>query len=65
MPRVLKLRELTIPLSRSLFISMPPTDFDVLEAVARGVREDPRPFGGVQLVLSGGAWHQRRYAGVS
>jgi ATP-dependent DNA helicase PIF1 len=29
------------------------SDFDVLEAVARGVRENPSPFGGVQVVLSG------------
>lgn len=28
-------------------------DFDLLEAVARAVRGDPRPFGGIQLVLSG------------
>ena len=29
------------------------TDFDILEAVARGVRESVQPFGGITLILSG------------
>lgn len=30
-----------------------PQVFDVLEEVARGIRKDPRPFGGIQIILCG------------